>query len=169
MCRIYINGYQMKPSNNFYNIITLLEGLRTKAYQDSKGIWTIGIGTIVYPDGSKVKKGDICTEDKACEYLKNYTAKMVGTINGLLNGVSLNQNQFDAICSLAYNIGTGGFASSNVLKLVRQNPSDANIKEEWLGWCKETINGKKEVNKGLLSRRKKEYQLYSTPMVVNQE
>ena len=165
MCRIFINGYQMNPSNSFYNIITLLEGLRTKAYQDTKGIWTIGIGTITYPNGQKVKRGDVCTEEKAYEYLKHYTEKMVGTINGLLNGVSLNQNQFDAICSLTYNIGTGGFASSNVLKLVRQNPSDANIKDEWLGWCKETKNGKKEVNKGLLSRRKKEYQLYSTPLV----
>lgn len=165
MFRIFINGYKMNPSNSFYNIITLLEGLRTKAYQDTKGIWTIGIGTIKYPNGQPVKKGDVCTENQAYDYLRHYTEKMVGTINGLLNGVNLNQNQFDAICSLTYNIGTGGFASSNVLKLIRKNPSDANIKEEWLGWCKETKNGKKEVNKGLLNRRKKEYQLYSTPWV----
>ena len=169
MCRIYINGYQMKPSNNFYNIITLLEGLRTKAYQDSKGIWTIGIGTIVYPDGSKVKKGDTCTEAKAYEYLDDDMKKRVGTINGLLIGVSLNQNQFDAICSLAYNIGVGGFASSGVLKYIRHNPSSPEIKEAWLSRNKETKKGVKEVNEGLLSRRKKEYQLYSTPMVVNQE
>jgi lysozyme len=155
----------MKPSKSFYNLITLLEGLRTRAYQDSKGIWTIGIGTILYPNKIKVKQGDVCTEKQAYEYLEHEVSKIVGTINGLLNGVTLNQNQFDAIVSLVYNIGTGGFASSNVLKLIRKNPNDPNIKEEWLGWCKVTINGKKEPNKGLLNRRKKEYQMYSTPWV----
>jgi GH24 family phage-related lysozyme (muramidase) len=155
----------MKPSNNFYNIIILLEGLRTKAYQDSKGIWTIGIGTIVYPNGSKVKKGDVCTEAKAYEYLEHDIEKRVGTINGLLIGVSLNQNQFDAICSLAYNIGLGGFASSGVLKYIRHNPSSPEIEDAWLSWSKETKRGIKEENIGLLNRRKKEYQLYSTPCV----
>jgi lysozyme len=168
MRSIYVNGYKMKPSNSFYNIITLLEGLRNKAYQDSVGIWTIGVGTIRYPNGEKVKKGDVCTDSQAYEYLKHDVEKMVGTINGLLIGVTLNQNQFDAIVSLTYNIGTGGFASSNVLKLIRKNPSDANIKEEWLGWCKGTKDGKKVVIQGLLNRRKKEYQLYGTPWVSHE-
>ena len=158
----------MQPSNSFYNLITLLEGLKTKAYQDSVGIWTIGIGTIQYPNGEKVKKGDVCTDSQAYEYLKYEVDKKVGTINGLLNGVTLNQNQFDAIVSLAYNIGVGGFASSTALKLIRKNTNDPAIKDAWMLWNKGTINGKKVEIKGLTNRRKKEYQLYSTPYVVHQ-
>lgn len=165
MYRIYVNGYKMNPSNSFYNLITLLEGLKNKAYQDSVGIWTIGIGTIRYPNGQKVKKGDVCTDEQAYEYLRYEVDKIVGTINGLLNGISLNQNQFDAITSLAYNIGTGGFASSTALKLIRKNPNDPAIKEAWMRWNKGTINGQKVEIKGLTNRRKKEYQLYSTPWV----
>lgn len=157
----------MQPSKNFYNLITLLEGLELKAYQDSVGVWTIGIGTIQYPNGEKVKKGDICTTSQAYDYLKYEVDKKVGTINGLLHGVVLNQNQFDAIVLLAYNIGVGGFASSSVLRRLRKNPNDATIKNAWMLWNKGTINGKKIEIKGLTNRRKKEYQLYSTP-VVNQ-
>jgi lysozyme len=153
----------MKPSKKFYNLITLLEGMRTRAYLCTAGRWTIGVGTTRYPDGTKVKQGDVCTPAQAYEYLEDHLDKMVGTINGLLNGVTLNQNQFDAIVSLVYNIGTGNFAASSVLKLVRKNPDDPKIEEAWLAWRKETKNGKKVDNAGLLNRRKKEYKLYCTP------
>jgi lysozyme len=156
-----------EPSPSFYNLITLLEGLRTKAYKDSAGIPTIGIGTIRYPNGNKVKMGDVCTEEQAYEYLKHEVNKMVGTINGLLINTDVNQHQFDAIVTLVYNIGSGGFASSRVLKAIKKNPNDFEaIKPEWLSWNKITVNGKKEVSNGLSTRRKKEYQLYSTPMLT---
>jgi lysozyme len=155
----------MKTSHAFENIIVLFEGLKTKAYRDSKGIPTIGIGTIRYPNGKKVAMGDVCTESQAYEYLHHHLGKMLGTINGLLVNVDVNQHQFDAITSLVYNIGVGGFAASQTLKEIKKDPNNfESIKVEWLGWCKETNNGVKEVSKGLLNRRKKEWQLYTTPI-----
>lgn len=154
----------MKPSKSFYNLIRLLEGYFPKAYKDSVGIATIGIGTIRYPNGKAVKMGDVCTEDQAYEYLNYELNKMLGTINGLLVNVDINQHQFDAIASLTYNIGSGGFASSTVLKLIKKNPNDPAIQEAWMRWNKGTIEGKKVEIKGLTNRRKKEYQLYGTPM-----
>lgn len=155
----------MKPSKIFYNNIVLLEGLQLRAYKDSAGIPTIGIGTIRYPNGNKVKMGDVCTEDQAYQYLDHELNKMLGTINGLLVNVDINQNQFDAIVLLVYNIGAGGFASSRVLKGIKKNPNDFKpIEAEWMGWNKVTINGKKEPVKGLTNRRKKEWQLYTTPI-----
>lgn len=155
----------MQPSSNFYNLIRLLEGYFPKAYKDSVGIATIGIGTIRYPNGVAVKMGDVCTEEQAYEYLKYEVNQKTATLNGLVLGVDLNQNQFDAIVSLVYNIGIGGFASSHTLKEIKKNPKDFDaIKKEWMGWNKGTKNGKKVEIKGLTNRRKKECQLYSTPI-----
>jgi lysozyme len=154
----------MQPSSNFYNLIRLLEGCFLKAYKDSVGIATIGIGTIKYPNGVAVMMGDVCTEEQAYEYLKYEVNQKTSTLNGLVLGVDLNQNQFDAITSLTYNIGVGGFASSTVLKLIKKNPNDTAIEDAWMMWNKGTMNGKKVAIKGLTNRRKKEYHLYSTPM-----
>jgi lysozyme len=155
----------MKPSKNFFSLLVMFEGLETKAYKDSAGIPTIGIGTIRYPNGTRVKMGDKCTIDQAYEYAQHDINKKVGTINGLLIGVDVNQNQFDAICSLVYNVGEGAFASSRTLKQIKKdrNNFDA-IEPEWMGFNKQTVNGKKEVVRGLTNRRKKEFQLYETPV-----
>lgn len=152
----------MKPSNNFNNLIRLFEGCFLKAYKDSVGIATIGIGTIKYPNGVAVKMGDTCTEDQAYEYLNHEVESKVAAINKLLTGIQLNQNQFDAIVSLTYNIGTGALASSTVLKLIKVNPIDPLIEQAWLMWNKGTVNGKKVAIKGLTNRRVKEYHLYKT-------
>lgn len=154
----------MQTSNNFVKSIIASEGLELDAYRDSKGIPTIGIGTITYPDGNKVKMGDKCTEEQAYLYLNSYVKTMVIAINKLIKGININQNQFDAICSLTYNIGTAGFTDSTVLRLMKKNPKDPLIKDAWLSWNKETKNGVKVPNKGLTNRRKREYQLYSTPV-----
>jgi len=155
----------MTLSKNFYNYIVLLEGLRLKAYKDSKGIPTIGIGTIRYPNGVAVKMGDVCTEDQAYEYLDNFLQNALKKIIPLLKNIPINQNQFDAIMLLVYNIGVTGFTNSGVLKQLKKNPNDLEkVKEFWMMWNKETKNGVKQVNQGLVNRRKKEYQLYSTPI-----
>jgi lysozyme len=154
----------MQTSNNFVKSIIASEGFELEAYRDSKGIPTIGIGTIKYPDGVKVKMGDKCTEEQAYFYLNDYVKKMVIAINKLIKNIEVNQNQFDAICSLTYNIGTTGFTNSTVLRLMKKNPKDPLIKEAWLAWNKETKNGIKVPSKGLTNRRKREYQLYCTPV-----
>lgn len=154
----------MQTSNNFVKSIIASEGFELEAYRDSKEIPTIGIGTIKYPDGVKVKMGDKCTEEQAYFYLNDYVKKMVIAINKLIKNIEVNQNQFDAICSLTYNIGTTGFANSTVLKLMKKNTKDPLIKDAWLMWNKETKNGAKVASDGLTNRRKREYKLYSTPV-----
>ena len=145
----------MQPSNSFYNLITLLEGLKTKAYQDSVGIWTIGIGTIQYPDGKKVKKGDVCTDSQAYEYLKYEVDKKVGTINGLLNGVTLNQNQFDALVSFSFNLGLGTLKQSTLLKKLNTGDTDGAAAEI----LKFHFAGPKSIP-GLVARRQAEHDLF---------
>ena len=69
--------------------------------------------------------------------------------------VPVAQNQFDAMCSLAYNIGTGSFLKSTLLKKV--NAGDfIGASEEFLKWNK---SGGKELL-GLTRRRKREQDLF---------
>jgi lysozyme len=153
----------MNVSLNFYELLQDFEGMKLKAYKDSAGIWTIGIGTIKYPDGPRVNKGDEITEKQALDYCAIYCHKMIGTVNGLLTGVTVNQNQFDAICLLSYNIGTGAFAASTALRLIRKDPSPRNeLLGAWLAWNKARVNGELKPVKGLTNRRTKEYKLYES-------
>ena len=58
----------MKISNNGLNLIKQFEGLKLNAYDDGVGVWTIGYGTIKYPNGVRVKHGDKITQAQANQY-----------------------------------------------------------------------------------------------------
>ena len=58
----------MKTSSNGTALIREFEGFVASAYLCPANVWTIGIGTTVYPNGTKVKKGDKCTQEQAHEY-----------------------------------------------------------------------------------------------------
>ena len=136
------------------DLITSFEDTRTKAYDDSVGIWTIGIGTTVYPNGTKVKQGDICTLEQAKSYFKHDLAKFEKTVNESVT-VPLSQNQFDALVSLTYNIGSGAFKTSTLLK--KLNAKDySGAADQFLAWKK--ADGK--VLPGLVRRREAERSLF---------
>jgi len=69
---------------------------------------------------------------------------------------SITQNQFDALVSLAYNIGVGNLKSSTLLKKVNNNPKDLAIQKEFMKWV--NAGGKKL--EGLIKRRTEEANLY---------
>ena len=106
---------QMAVSPFGVDLICSFEGKRLTAYDDGVGVWTIGFGTTVYPNGIKVKKGDTCTEAQAKAYMAHDLKKFEATVNKAVT-VQLNQNQFDALVSLAYNIGTDAFSKSTLMK-----------------------------------------------------
>ena len=85
-------------------LICSFEGLKLKAYDGGGGVWTIGYGTTIYPNGIKVKKGDTCTLEQAKSYMAHDLKKFELVVNSAVT-VDLNQNQFDALVSLTYNIG----------------------------------------------------------------
>ncbi|QNY28606.1 lysozyme [Acinetobacter seifertii] len=136
------------------NLITSFEDTRTKAYDDGVGIWTIGIGTTVYPNGAKVKQGDTCTLEQAKSYFKHDLAKFEKTVNESAT-VSLTQNQFDALVSLTYNIGSGAFKGSTLLKLLNKGDYQGTA-DQFLVWNK--AGGK--VMNGLVRRREAERALF---------
>ncbi|MFK7073950.1 lysozyme, partial [Acinetobacter baumannii] len=117
-------------------------------------VWTIGTGTTVYPNGVKVKKGDTCTAEQAKTYFKHDLAKFEKTVNESVT-VPLNQNQFDALVSLTYNIGSGAFNNSTLLKKLNKRDYQG-AADQFLVWNK--AGGK--VMKGLVRRREAERALF---------
>lgn len=113
----------MKPSQHVLDQIKLEERLSLKAYPDSGGVWTIGFGIIVYPDGGQVKDGDVITREYA-EKLFNWQIGMKTSQVNTFVPETLNQNQYDALFDFAYNCGVKALEESTLLKLVKVNPDD---------------------------------------------
>ena len=126
-----------------------------EAYRCPAGILTIGAGTTRYPDGSSVKEGDSCTEEMALQYLFHDLNMIASQVEKLIK-VKLNDNQFDALVSFAYNLGATNLASSRLLKKVNSNPNDTSIDLEFKKW----VYAKGRKLKGLVIRRSAESQLY---------
>lgn len=145
-------GDSMNVSAEGLAMIKQFEGLRLEAYLDSAGIWTIGYGTIVYPNGKKVAKGDKITQ--ADQYKLHDLKTFVNAVNGFIK-VPVTQNQFDAIVSLTYNIGVGAIGGSTLIK--KLNAKDyKGAAEQFLVWNKGRVKGVLQVIPGLTNRRIKE-------------
>ena len=123
------------PSDSCIDLIKQFEGFSSKAYPDSTGVYTIGFGTICYPNGKKVRLSDPeCTKEQATEWLQNDLKRFVVALNDMLK-VDLPQNKFDALCSLIYNIGPTNLKSSTLMK--KLNKEDfAGASLEFLKWNK---------------------------------
>ena len=139
----------MKTSPKGIALIKEFEGLRLKAYKCPGGVWTIGYGHT-----AGVKPGMVISEAQAEEYL---TADLIASEKYLNNlRLAINQNQFDALISFIYNVGTGKFSRSTLLRKVRANPQDNSIMDEFLRW----VYSKGRVLPGLQRRRLAEMKLY---------
>ena len=147
----------MSTSPSGIDLICNFEGKRLVAYDDGVGVWTIGFGTTIYPNGIKIKKGDTCTESQAKAYMTNDLKKFENTVNDVVK-VPINQNQFDALLSLAYNIGSTAFKNSTLVK--KLNAGDIlGAADQFNVW----VNAGGKRMQGLVNRRKAEKELFKKP------
>ena len=147
----------MELSQKGKDLIMKFEGLKLTAYQDSVGIWTIGYGNTYYENNVAVKKGDVITHNRAIELFNLIVKKFEVGVDELVAS-NVNQNQFDAMVSLAYNIGINNFKNSSLLKMVNNGPSNSSIYLQFLRWNK----AKGKVIEGLTRRRIAESNLYKS-------
>ena len=145
----------MKVNKSGIGLIKTFEGCLLNAYLCPAKVWTIGYGSTQYLDGKPVKQGDKITQQQAEELL-------IDTVNIFAEGVSklikveLNDNQFSALVSFAFNVGIGNLSKSTLLKKVNSNPNNHMIRTEFGKWNKA---GGKVLN-GLTRRRNAESELY---------
>lgn len=147
-------------SNKGINLIKRFEGCRLEAYKCPAGVWTIGYGTTnadkaileaVLGKGATVKKGLKITQKQAETLLKKSVAKKYDSkVNKYYKKYKFNQNQFDALVSFAYNIGSIDGLTANGTRTIVQ------ISSKILAYDK--AGGK--VLPGLTRRRKAEKALF---------
>lgn len=153
----------MNVSQKGIKLIKNFEGCRLKAYKCPAGVWTIGYGHT-----NNVRPDDVLTQEKAEKLLKIDLIIHENNVDKLVT-VPLNQNQFDALVSLEYNIGYENFKSSTLLRklnkkdykgaaeqFIRLNPNPKGKDDKYLGWC----FIRQRNSQGLINRRLKEKELF---------
>jgi lysozyme len=141
-------------NNAGLTLIKQSEGLRLDAYLDVAGIWTIGYGHTL-----GVKAGMKFTQQQADNALAADLLSTETAVDKAVAGVNTTDNQFAAMVSLSYNIGSGNFASSTVLREHRAAQTQL-AAEAFLLWNKATIDGVLQAVTGLTNRRNAERTLY---------
>jgi len=145
----------MNIGNKGLRLIKEFEGCKLTAYICPAGVWTIGIGSTRYSDGSAVKRGQtLANEEAALLLLSKTLASYEHAVNAIK--VDLTQNEFDALVSLTYNIGAGNLASSTLVKMLKAGDPKSEIAQQFLRWDK--ANGKPLA--GLTRRRNAEAELF---------
>lgn len=145
----------MELSQKIKRMIKSWEGCRLTAYRCPAGVWTIGYGhTAGVTPGMKI------TQQQADAMFEADISQFAAQVSRVLGPVRLNNNQFDALVSLAYNIGIGRLAKSELLAKVKANPDDPTIRAEFARYVYATTNGVRRQLPGLVRRRSEESNHY---------
>lgn len=148
----------MKVSEKGLNIIKEFEGCQLTAYKCPAGVWTIGWGTTNADKaltGFDVREGKKISKQQADSFLEtSVNAKYAKNVNKYADKYKFNQNQFDALVSFAYNIGSIDQLTANGTRSISE------ISNKILAYNK--ANGKELP--GLTRRRKAEKELFDTPV-----
>ena len=139
----------MRTSQRGLSPIKSFEGLRLQAYQDAVGVWTIGYGTT-----RGVNSGMKISKEQAERMLLNDVQRFEPEIERLVT-VPLSQNQWDALVSFTYNLGSANLGSSTLRRLLNSGDYAA-AADQFPRWNK--AGGK--VLPGLVRRRAAERDLF---------
>ena len=146
----------MKVSSKGLELIKEFEGFSSVAYLCSAKKATIGYGNTFWEDGTPVKIGDQISKERAETLLKHVVDNFSVAVEVDIK-IEVTQNQFDALVSLAYNIGLGAFKNSTLLRQLNRG-NFVGASQEFLRWDKS--NGKPLL--GLTRRREREELLFES-------
>jgi len=167
----------MRTSKNGLEFIARWEGVVLHPYMDVASLWTIGVGHLIRPGdcfssmpNEKIKEllsskdrdhpyaELLITREEAMEVLAEDVTDVESYLESYIK-VPLNQDQFDALISFGFNCGPGVFKTSGACRALNAGDYES-VPEKLLDWSKVRVNGKLQVNKGLLARRKAEGELF---------
>lgn len=155
----------MKMSANGLEKLKEWEGVILHVYRDAAGLKTIGIGHLLTESekktgvikiaGNLVEYADGITERQALDLLAQDVAPAEAAVNKAVV-VPINQNQFDALVSFAFNVGTNGMRSSTAIAML-----NAGKVEQVAPWLAKWNKAGGRVNDGLIVRRRNEIKLFT--------
>ena len=115
----HIEENLMAIAESTLSFITKEEGSKNKAYHDSKGLLTIGVGHLIRSDEAHLVN-TVLTDEQIKDLLKNDLKRCSEAVEGAVK-VPLQQAQFDALYSLCFNIGPTAFKNSTVVRKINEN------------------------------------------------
>lgn len=148
-----------KTSQTGIDFIKQFEGKKLTAYKDIAGLWTIGYGHLIKPNEGHLI-GATITEAQAEQLLRDDLKQFENGVNQTITQVKLTQNQFDALVSLAFNIGVSAFRNSSLARNINAKLPAADIRARWIVWNKARVNGVLQQVRGLTRRREAEIEMY---------
>jgi len=158
----------MEPSQRLWDYLKSKEAFRQYPYQDEAEHWTIGYGHKLLP--AEIKILTKVNTREAEEIMRRDVAPIAKVIEAYTQNIALNQNQFDALVSLVYNIGARSFKQSKIRRLLTDglwgNSAERCelIAREIHRWNKITISGVQRVSNGLVRRRLEESEWFVEPV-----
>lgn len=156
----------MKISQNGKDLLKQWEGISKTVYLDSAGLQTIGCGHLLTRD--ELTSGKIIINNAYIKYRNGLSDFEIDqlldqdldsaeyAVNTSIN-VQLTQDQFDALCSFAFNIGTRAFVNSTLRKMINAGIHE-DVVRQFRRWTK--VGGR--VVSGLVNRRENEIKLFSS-------
>lgn len=144
----------MFPPTSCYAFIEKYEGRKTHSYLCPAGKWTIGVGHT----GPDVHEGMIWEDDRIEEFFHRDVAIALNNIDNLVH-VTLSPNQWTALISFVFNLGSPAFKTSTLLELINENKLDL-AAQQFPKWDHGHVNGHLVEIKGLLTRRLAEQALF---------
>ncbi len=140
-----------KTSERGIKAIAIREGEVLHGYKDSKGLLTIGVGHLVTA-GDPYKLHEPITKEESRRLLAIDLKEAEDAVNSI--GIPILQNEFDALVSLTFNIGSAGFKRSSIVKRLKAHATRKQVAEAILLW-----NKPPEIQR----RRQQEYAQFLTP------
>jgi len=141
------------------DLIKRWEGCKLKAYKDVAGVWTVGYGLTSAAGFIEVGPDTVLTQEEADWYLEQAVNKYADGIRSAITA-PINENQFAAFVSLAYNVGIAGVRRSSAVRHFNAGHLDK-VPRAIRAWNK--AGGR--VVQGLVNRREAEVKLFQTPVV----
>lgn len=139
----------MRTSAKGRDLIRKFEGEKLIAYLCPAGVWTIGVGHT-----GDVKPGQKISKEQSDKLLQSDLDRFEKAVANLVE-VELQQHEFDALVSFAFNVGSGALAKSTLLKMLNAGDRKG-AADQFLRWDK--ANGR--VLAGLTARRKAERAMF---------
>ncbi len=138
----------MALTNSTFELLTKFEGKRNRAYKDTRGLWTIGVGHLIKPNEQHLINA-VLTDAQVEDLFKSDLKWCDDAITSSVR-VSLTQNQYDALTSLCYNIGDTNFKRSSLVRVL--NTGDyKTAAQHFMDWVTPSV---------LIPRRKQEKALF---------
>ncbi len=147
----------MRTSSVGLDLIRSFEGFRETSVRLPDGRWTVGYGHV-----RTAREGIRISEQDALDLLVHDLGAIEDAFATLIYA-SINQNQFDALVSFAFNISLGQFRESKVLEAVNAG-DEIGAASAFDGWRKARVNGRMIIVDALVRRRAAEKALFLEPV-----